>query len=149
MAAMFAERVKLEQMPLWSRLSLIALLFLSILSMHGATSGEQGGLTDHHSSITIAQSAVSSVVAAGDSVTHLVGAPQPSGESGLSMSDCGGVSAVCLAMIVGASAYIVLRGRVVDRVLWQLPINSDMPFGRPGGPFEALSPRERSSVLRR
>lgn len=139
MSAMFSARTKLRQMPPWARVWLSSLLLLGILSMHSAIVSDEGGLVDHHGSISVVESSVSSVLAVGD----------PNGESGLSMSDCGGISMLCLAMIVGASAYIVLRGRAVDRVLWQLPPTVDKAFGRPSGPFEVLSPRERSSVLRR
>ena len=139
MSAMFSARTKLRQVPPWARVWLSSLLLLGILSMHSVIVSDEGGLVDHHISIAIVESSVSSVSAAGGS----------DGESGLSMSDCGGISMLCLAMMVGASAYIVLRGRAVDRVLWQLPSQPGVAFGRPSGPFEALSPRERSSVLRR
>ena len=126
-------------MPPWARVWLSSLLLLGVLSMHTAIVSDEGGLVDHHGSISAVESSVSSVIAAGDS----------NGESGLSMSDCGGLSMLCLAMIVGASAYIVLRGRAAERILWQLPLIVGTASGRPSGPFEVLSPRERSSVLRR
>jgi hypothetical protein len=136
---MLSARTKLRQTPPWARVCLSSLLLLGVLTMHTAIVSDEDGLVDHHGSISAVESSVSSVIAAGDS----------NGESGLSMSDCAGLSMICLAMIVGASAYIVLRARAVDRVLWQLPPTVDTAFGRPSGPFEVLSPRERSSVLRR
>ena len=126
-------------MPPWARVWLGSLLLLGILSIHSAIVSDEGGFVDHHGSVSVLETSMVSGIDPGAS----------NGESGLSMSDCGGIAMLCLAMIVGVSAYIVLRNRSLDRVLGQITPILGTAFGRPSGPFEALSPRERSSVLRR
>ena len=130
---------RLQQMPPVARVWLSSLLLLGVLSMHTAIASDDGGLLPHHgSTISVAQ---------GIDVPEVV--PSLSGEPSLSMADCGSLAMLCLAMVAAASAYIVLRGRVADRVVWRLPPAPGTPSGRSRRPFEALSPRERSSVLRR
>lgn len=139
MSAMLSARTKLRQMPPWALVWLSSVLLLGILSMHSAIVSDGGGLIDHHGSISGVESSVSSVISVGDL----------NNESGLSISDCGGIAMLCLTMIAGASAYIVLRGRAADQVFWQVAPTIKMAFARPSGPFETRNPRERSSVLRR
>ena len=151
---MSSARTTLQQTPPWTRVWLSALLLLGVLSMHGAIISDEGGLIDHHgTTIAAVQSSVSAVVAAGEFATHFDDlsalAPLQNGESDLSMSDCGGLSMLCLAMIVAGSAYIALRRSALNRISWQLAPNFGTTYARPSGPFEARSPRERSSVLRR
>ena len=138
MCEMNVARTRLQQMPPWARLWPSALLLLGVLSMHTAIASDEGGLIPHHETISVAQSV---------DVPSFV--PLQGGASCLSAADCGGMAMVCLAVIAAAGAYVVLRGRVVDRVLRQLPSQPGMTYGRPSGPFELRSPRERSSVLRR
>lgn len=125
-------------MPPWARVWLSSLLLLGVLSMHTAIATDDGGLIPHHGSTSVAQAI---------DIPELV--PPLSDEPGLSTADCGSLAMVCLAMVAAAGAYIVLRGRGADRVVWSLPPAPGTQFGRSRRPFEALSPRERSSVLRR
>ena len=138
MSEMNVARNRLQQMPPWARVWLSSLLLLGVLSMHTAIADDDGGLIPHHGSTSGEQSI---------SVPALV--PLQDGESSLSAADCGSLAMVCLAMVAAASAYIVLRGRAADRVLWRLPRTAGTPYARSRRPFEGLSPRERSSVLRR
>ena len=125
-------------MPPWARVVMTALLLLGALSIHAAIAGDDGGLLPHHESISVAQSIDAPALVA------LSG-----GASELSTSDCGSLAMLGLAMVAAAGAYIVLRGRTAGRVVWLLPPTRVTPYGRSRRPFEALSPRERSSVLRR
>ena len=153
MFAMFFARTRPQQIAPWTRVWVSALLLLGVLSMHSAIISDEGGLVDHHGAVSLVQNSASSVAAAAGLVAEVVDvpelAPPRTGESGVTLSDCGGIAMLCLAMLVGASAYIVLRRRVLDRILWQDSLIFVTTFGRPNGPFEARSPRERSSVLRR
>jgi hypothetical protein len=139
-------------MPPWVQIWLSLLLSFGILSMHSAIASDDSGPVDHHGSISIAERSASSIATLGDTFKHVAEAadlaPQPAGESGLSASDCGGLAAVCLSMLVGASAYVMLRGRAVNNVLWQLSPEFHT-IGHPRAPMEPRSPRERTSVLRR
>jgi len=138
MSEMDVARTSLQQMPPWARIWLSSLLLLSVLSMHTAIASDDGGLLPHHGSTSVVQSV---------DVPGFV--PQLSGASGLTASDCGSLAMLCLAMVATAGAYIVLRGLAADRVVWRLPPTVGTQYGRSRRPFEALSPRERSSVLRR
>lgn len=149
---MNSARTKLRQMPRWVQVWLSVLLSFGILSMHSAIAGDDSRHADHHDSISVAQSSVAAISAVGDTFEHIVEtadfAPQPAGESGTPVADCGGLAAICLSMLVGASAYLVLRGRAPNSVLWRLSPGFPV-IGHPRSPMETRSPRERSSVLRR
>lgn len=138
MSEMNQARNRLQQMPPWARVWLSSLLLLGVLSMHTAIAGDEGGLLPHHASTSVAQSI---------DVPDII--PPLDGESSLSTADCGSLAMLCLAMVAAASAYIVLRDRAANRVVWRLSPTLGRNGGRSRRPFEALSPRERSSVLRR
>ena len=153
MSAMIPAHTKLQQAPPLARLWLSSLLLLGVLSMHGAIVSDEGGLVDHHGAISAVQSSAAAIAVAGDFVTNGVDVPDlvplQDGEPGLSMSDCGGIVLLCLVMIVGTSAYVLLRGRAAHRVTWHLAPTAAMTLGGTCPPFEVMNPRERSSVLRR
>lgn len=123
------------------------LLVVGVLAMHHLFLGTGEGVGSHHG-----RSSVSSEVAhAEPAATLSVGSTMsgaPDGGDTDPLSDCGGLMALCFAMILGISAYIVLRKRLVDRVLWQLPPPTEHVRVVVIAPFERRSPLQRSSVLR-
>lgn len=127
-------RSTFQQMPSSARICLSSLLMLGVLAMHTVVASDEGTVAHHASSV----SDLSNV----PELVPLGGMPD------VSTSDCGGLSMLCMAMIVGLSAHIVLRRRSLDRVLWQLPPLRDMALGRAIAPFPSLIPRERNPVLR-
>ncbi len=148
MSWMFATRPTVAgAMPRGLRVALNALIILGVFAMHHLLLGPDGEAQPHHEMRPVS-AAVSGNSDAGAIVsTEVDNMSSADGLQGI-MSDCGGPMALCLGMILGVSAYIVLRKRVAERVLWQL---SRPAAARPfpvGPPFDCRSPLERSSVLR-
>lgn len=134
-----ATAASLHTMPSWLRVCLNSCLILGIFAMHHVL------VADHPAHHGEAASVVAVMQA---DMPHSVGVVEGDGHTGGTMSDCCGLMMLCLAMLVGASAFLLVRRRSSGRVLWQLPL----PF-RLGGslrlpPFHGLTPLQRSSILR-
>lgn len=133
--------------PAGLRIGLIGLIIVGVFAMHNMLMSSDSGLQPHHQMATPSLAAVEHHASetASAAVTMLV---DPAGELCGAMADCGDLMALCLAMIVGISAYIAVRKRLSDRILWQLPPpTAARPF-RTVPPFNCRSPLERSSILR-
>lgn len=151
MSGMRSVRASLHQMPRLVRLCVGSMLMVGVLAMHTVISTDDIGSMTHHSAMAAADAAAASSTVA-VSAPHVADLPSVSaigGALGSSMADCGGLGILCLAMIVGLSAYIILRRRGLDLLLWQLPPPQRIVLGHPRTPFQAQDPRERTSVLRR
>lgn len=126
------------------RVCIDVLLILGVLAMHNAVLGGDESV-GHHDAVMVA------------SVAPDPGAPNiqsltTNSDSGVMpgpLSDCGGLMVLCVAMILGVGAYVLLRRRLVDRVLWQLPpATMRLPVFAVVPPFDPRSALQRSSVLR-
>lgn len=139
----------------WVRVCLHSLLILGIVGMHslfiGTTASDATPSVRDASSIaqtpvehgTMSMSAAHHDNASGSATS---GAEHHGGSG--TMEDCCGVLMLCLAMITGIGALILMWKRRIDRVLWQLP----PPFSfrdlvRPR-PLLNLTPLQRSCILR-
>lgn len=127
-------------MPSWLRVCLNSCLILGIFAMHHVL------VADHpaHHVDTAAMTAAMQV----DDPHDVEASVEGDGHTDGALSDCCGLMMLCLAMIVGASAFLLLRRRSSGRVLWQLP--SPFRLGRSLRlpPFPGLTPLQRSSILR-
>lgn len=151
MAGMDPGRVTLHQMPPLVRLWLTTMLMLGILVMHGVVTSADDGAVAHHESMPTVQGSAAVMGHAAESVSRVAGVAQVGelgGVLGTSLAHCGGLGALCLAMIIGLSAFVVLRRRTLDRVPWQLPPPMGTRRIPATAPFPSMSPRERSSILR-
>ena len=136
-----------REAPKGLRLGVNLLLILGVLAMHHLFLGGGEDAASHHdstaSSTVAAQVApVAAVLNATADVVH---------EGGITddpVSDCGGLMAFCMAMLLGVSAYIVLRKRLADRVLWQLPPPTNLVPAAVLALFDTRSPPQRIAVLR-
>lgn len=143
--------------PRWVQVCLSSLLIAGIFAMHNfpAYDHDGHGTQEMTESVVHAASSVTvAAVATAGSVSHHAESAirvvvAAGGDMGLSMSDCGGLMMLCMAMMLGISAYILIRKRMFDRLLWQLPPPQFTVFGRVTPPFQRLTPLQRSSVLRR
>ena len=142
---------RLRQMPHWGRVCLNSMLILGVFAMHHVLTGNDGAVAVHHETTSMAAMADDIRTTAGPSHTttehpQLLAAAD---DSGMSMSDCGGIMMLCIAMIIGISAFILLRKAAHDRVLWQLPPPHSYALGSVLAPRQSLSPLQRTAVLRR
>lgn len=106
--------------PAGLRVGLIGLIIVGVFAMHNMLMGSDSGLPLHHQMATPSLAAVEHHASEGASAAATM-LMEPAGELCGAMADCGGLMALCLAMIVGISACIALRKRVLDRILWQIP----------------------------
>jgi hypothetical protein len=127
-------------MPAWLRVCLNSCLILGIFAMHHVLVAEHPA---HHVDSASMSMAVQVDVPHGVAA-FIEGDGHPAG----TMSDCCGLMMLCLAMIVGASAFLVLRRRMRDRVLWQLPPPLRLGDALRLPPLHGLTPLQRSSILR-
>lgn len=145
-----------RQLPHWVRLCLNVSLIVGIFAMHNVVTDGDGEFDAHHlgsQGFQAASSAKAASMSAVESTASRVGMTvqtlvASNGDMGLSMADCGGLMMLCIAMVLGITAYILLRRRTLDRLLWQLPPPLFTAHGRVIPPFQQLSPLQRSSVLR-
>lgn len=75
----------------------------------------------------------------------------PGGEHGTErggMSDCGGLMTMCMALLVSVAALLLGRDGGSRWVLWQLPPPSLLRLGHVRDAFQALTPRQRTAVIR-
>lgn len=78
---------------------------------------------------------------------HLpAGAPTPDG--GMSMADCCGLTALCLALVAGIGALLSAHRPSAGRVVRQLPRPLTVALGRAVAPFLSVTPLQRTAVLR-
>ena len=100
------------------RLVLCLGLAFGIFAMHELLTGATNGDASHH--LAVATTAVHNVGNASAVVIQMGGdmAPDPAGND---FAECCGMLMLCVAMMVGLGALLVLRARGNDRVLWQLP----------------------------
>lgn len=134
-----------QRAPLWLRFVFSLCLIVGLFAMHNVVAGDTRP--------TIEQTPVSAAVQqAGTPVTdHQLNLSQVvSNIHGLATetAGCGGLLMICIAMIIGIGALILLRAKRRDLVLWQLPPPARILLPRFEAPFNKLSPLERSSVLR-
>lgn len=144
MTAMDPALATFRHMPLWARIWL-SVLVLGVVSMHHLASTEDG-LHDEATQVA----AVAAASAA--SVSELADVPELvplEAATDASMATCGGLPMLCLAMILGLSAYIVLRRRERERITYRLPMLHDASPSPPDPPFPSLTTLERTCVLRR
>ncbi len=128
-----------QALPAWVRHALVACVVGGILAMHTLLTGVGHGSGVSHGELASSASASATHLghAAADAAADLM-APMPDGAGGM-LDDCGGLVALCLAMILGVSAAIWLSRRRDDRVLWQLPPPLTLlPVGSPGPTSPAL-----------
>lgn len=137
-----------EALPRGLRVVLHALIIVGVFAMHNLALSSDGGVHSSHHEMSPVSDVVGAVHDGAADVMVVAQAAVGSGDGTQgSLSDCGGLMALCLAMVVGVSAYIVLRKRVGERVLWQRPPPMGGAFAAVPA-FNCRSPLERSSILR-
>lgn len=65
-----------------------------------------------------------------------------------SMPDCGGLMAMCLALLMSIIAFVAARRTAVFRVLWVRPLPTHVHLGAARAAFEQLTPLQRTAVIR-
>lgn len=144
------ETPPLGPMPHWGRVCLNSFLILGIFAMHNVLAGDGGAMAAIHETTSMAATAGGMQSTAGPTPAPTAH-PQlmAAGDgSGMSMSDCGGLMMLCVAMSIGIGAFIVLRKAALDRILWQLPPPHMYALGSVLAPLQNLSPLQRTAVLR-
>lgn len=129
------------------RLGINVLLILGVLAMHHLFLGGGEDAVSHHdsagtSSVAAQVAPVAAALEATADVVHEGGVTEDP------LSDCSGLMALCMGMLLGVSAFIVLRKRLADRVLWQLPPPTNLVPAAVLASFNLRSPPQRSSLLR-
>ncbi len=129
------------------RLALNALLIVGVFAMHHLLLSASDGVQPHHDVAPLSQAAVGTVHAGASVVAEASAAVVDGGMEG-ALAACGDLSVLCLAIVLGATAFLMLRRRPVSRVLWQLP--RAVPAGplRVVAPFNTMSPLQRTSIQR-
>lgn len=138
------------QGPHWLRACVHSLLILGIFAMHNVLAADGDLLTAHHgTSQSTNQSAIAMIPSALNADHHVTPVGLGEGQSPLGdLSDCCGVLMLCFSMILGVGALLFIRGKVAERVLWQLPPPSRLTDALRALPFQNLTPFQRSSILR-
>lgn len=141
---------RVEAMPRGPRAALNILIIIGVFAMHNLLLSSGGEAQAHHEMLPMSEAAGGTVHDAATGAVAIVKVVKVSSIDDMNgaMSDCGGLIALCLAMILGVSAYIVLRRRLAERVLWQLPPPTAGPALHTIPAFNCRSPLERSSILR-
>lgn len=135
----------------WLLVALSAVLVVGVVAMHSlvlrpATVTPTAGADHSHAAAT-----ASSDMAVAQGVDHTGGAADLGGHGehgGGLLEGCDGLLAMCLAMLVGLAAFLLLRERVLRRVLWQLPPPTAIRLGLVRVAHQSLSPLQRTTVLR-
>lgn len=115
--------------------------------MHQLMVGADSGSAQHGDMQMVSATVESVESAAVDSVATVAAVADDGGAAGL-MADCGSLAMLCAAMVLGLGAFILLRQRSCERVLWQLPPPLVAGPSHRISPFQALTPLQRSSVVR-
>lgn len=145
-----AERLKASVGPRWLMALLAPVLVLGIVLMHSLLlEPASGGEHDVHpqmASMTMpahhADSTQAAAVPGQDG-----GDPMGHGTEG-GMSDCSGLMAMCLALLVSFVALIGWPRGVFRWVLWQRPAPTSVRLGTLRDAFEAMTARQRTTVIR-
>lgn len=127
----------------WLRICLHSSLIIGIFAMHHMLVGQDERSGMHHLEVASAAAVTHSVSQLGDLPAPFHG----DGDTHGTAADCCGIMMVCLTMIIGIGAFVLIR-RASGRVLWQLPPPLRFGISLCVPPFHALSPLERTSVLR-
>lgn len=136
-------------MPHWLRICVHSAVIVGIFAMHQMMVGQIDSPVSHH--VTTVAPAHSSPAVDG----HFEGS-QPADpavvhsddDSQGVMSDCCGLMMLCLSMLAGVGAFIFIRRRSADRVMWQLPPPTTFGISLRLPPFQSLTPLQRTSILR-
>lgn len=136
--------------PRWLMALLAPALVLGIVLMHSlllepASGGEHDVHAQTTSATTPAHHADSTQAAAVASQDG--GDPMGHGTEG-GMSDCSGLMAMCLALLVSFVALIGWPRGVFRWVLWQRPPPTSVRLGTLRDAFEAMTARQRTTVIR-
>lgn len=126
----------------WLRVLFVAALVLGLFAMHHVLTSQIDGMSADHAGAQMAASADAGMQMS--AVSHDEGHGDDGAEG---MPECGGLMLLCVAMIIGVGALIMLRLRT-DRVLWQLPPPTTIVHALRIPAFSSLTPLERSCVLR-
>lgn len=134
-----------RRVPHVLRLVLCLGLAFGIFAMHEMLTGTDDSGSNHRAAAMVdtashAMAAAPSLVQLGDDM-----APDPGG-SGL--AGCCGIVMICVSMLVGLGALLILRARGTGRILWQLPPPHRAGLALRIPQFCSLTPLQRSSVLR-
>ncbi len=145
----FLDARRLRQMPYWGRVCLTSFLILGIFAMHNALTSDHGAMGAHHGTTSMADTGGGAQNAA-EPVHATTTHPQLMAvdDGSLSISDCGGLMMLCIAMSIGTGGLIALRKAALDRILWQLPPPQIFALGSVLAPLQNRSPLQRTAVLR-
>lgn len=126
---------------------LAAALILGVVFMHSLLL-EPVSNSEHDASMNMSSAAVhgdhmQSAMAASDQGDD----PMGHGDEG-GMSDCSGLLAVCLALLVSFVALIGWRRGASRWVLWQRPPPTSVRLGALRDAFEDMTTRQRTTVIR-
>lgn len=135
-------------MPHWLRICVHSAVIIGIFAMHQMMVGHVDESTSHHVTATVATAPASVAGSLEDSQHAVPVVVHSDGDSQAAMSDCCGLVMLCLAMIAGVSAFVFVRRRSAERVLWQLPPPTNLGISLRLPPFHNLSPLQRTSILR-
>ncbi|WP_156364628.1 MULTISPECIES: hypothetical protein [unclassified Aeromicrobium] len=143
-------RVRASVGPRWLMALLAPALILGIVLMHSLLlEPASGGGHDAH-----AQMASSATPAHHSDVAQVAmvaapdgGDPMGQGTEG-GMADCSGLMAMCLALLVSFVALIGWPRGVFRWVLWQRPPPTSVRLGTLRSAFEAMTARQRTTVIR-
>ncbi|WP_311210056.1 MULTISPECIES: hypothetical protein [unclassified Aeromicrobium] len=131
----------------WLLLVLAPALIVGIVLMHSLMSAPAiGGMSAMDDSMT--SMAMTHPAAATHAAVSPTGADAPMGHGTGGMPDCGGLMIMCLALLVSALALAAWRRGPSTRVLWQQARPTLVHLGSMRGTFEALTPRQRTTVIR-
>jgi hypothetical protein len=148
-----AERLNASFSPRWLMALLAPALVLGIVLMHSLllepASGGEHDVHDVHDQMV----SVTTPAHHADSTQAVAAASQDGGdpmghgtEGG--MSDCSGLMAMCLALLVSFVALIGWPRGVFRWVLWQRPPPTTVRLGTLRDAFEAMTARQRTTVIR-
>jgi hypothetical protein len=131
----------------WLLFLLAPALIVGIVLMHSLMSAPAIGgmpvMDDSMTSMTTTHPA-----AATHAAMVSTGADDPMGHGTGGMPDCGGLMIMCLALLVSFVALTAWRRGPSTRVLWQQARPTFVDLGSMRGAFEALTPRQRTTVIR-
>lgn len=132
------------------RVCVHSFVILGIFAMHNVLVGGGDQMIAHHATpLAAAESSMVTAPSALGTADEMQAVERGDGHgmSGES-SDCCGILMLCVAMIMGVGALLLIRRKVAERVLWQLPPPSRLIDLVRVPPFQGLTPFQRSSILR-